>query len=216
MEAPLLPKRICGIQGNKEKWDIMFRQKRVVSVCTAAAAAISAFDRIEAEDYSSMSGVVIGGEGTDTKNVGYIENGDYLVFRNVDFGDAHKNLYADRTPGYVFGYGGDWGDRPNDNSFCQNGLVSADRDPQPELAEVKYQYQNFWFSADAAQISARKVSVYNESNFTNLNEYDVTWTLLRNGIQISSGTVTGTDVAPKQRKELSVCEGCSIRLKKEI
>ena len=42
MEAPLLPKRICGIQGNKEKWDIMFRQKRVVSVCTAAAAAISA------------------------------------------------------------------------------------------------------------------------------------------------------------------------------
>ena len=42
MEAPLLPKRICGILGNKEKWDFMFRQKRVVSACTAAAAAISA------------------------------------------------------------------------------------------------------------------------------------------------------------------------------
>jgi len=48
----------------------------------------SAFDRIEAEDYTSMSGVVIGGEGTGIKNVGYIENGDYLVFQNVDFGDG--------------------------------------------------------------------------------------------------------------------------------
>ena len=118
--------------------------------------------------------------------------------------DAHKNLYADRTPGYFFGYGGDWGDRPNDNSFCQNGLVSADRDPQPELAEVKYQYQNFWFSGDASQVSNRKVSVYNESNFTNLNEYDVEWTLLRNGIKISSGKVADVNVAPKQRAELSV------------
>ncbi|HAG13845.1 MAG TPA: glycoside hydrolase family 2, partial [Ruminococcus sp.] len=49
---------------------------------------------------------------------------------------AHKNLYADESKGCYFAYGGDWGDRPNDNSFCENGLVSPDRTPQPELAEV--------------------------------------------------------------------------------
>ncbi len=117
---------------------------------------------------------------------------------------AHKNLYSELSPGHYFGYGGDWGDRPNDGSFCENGIVSPDRTPQPELAEVKYQYQNFWFSADASQIMDRKVSVFNESSFTNLNEYDVRWTLLRNGIAISSGDAEDIDVAPKARGQITV------------
>ncbi|MBQ8922259.1 MAG: DUF4981 domain-containing protein [Oscillospiraceae bacterium] len=109
---------------------------------------------------------------------------------------AHKNLYADRSPGYYFAYGGDWGDKPNDNSFCENGIVSPDRTPQPECEEVKFQYQNFWFSADSDRIANRKVSVYNENNFTNLNEFDVVWTLLKNGIKISSGKAADCNVGP--------------------
>ena len=70
----------------------MAEQAGLTAGTTAEIQAISAFDRIEAEDYSSMSGVVIGGEGTDTRNVGYIENGDYLVFKNVDFGDGAKSV----------------------------------------------------------------------------------------------------------------------------
>ena len=117
---------------------------------------------------------------------------------------AHKNLYADRSSGSFFAYGGDWGDKPNDNSFCENGLVSPDRTPQPELEEVKYQYQNFWFTADASQIANREVSVYNESNFTNLDEYDVEWALLKNGMQISSGKAENTSVAPLTRGTITV------------
>ncbi|MCR4644418.1 MAG: DUF4981 domain-containing protein [Oscillospiraceae bacterium] len=118
--------------------------------------------------------------------------------------DAHKNLYADRSPGKYFAYGGDWGDRPNDGSFCENGLISPDRTPQPELQEVKYQYQNFWFSADASQLAKGEVSVYNENNFRNLNEYEVTWSLLKNGVAIQSGTVKNPDVAPLTRGTISV------------
>ena len=81
---------------------------------------------------------------------------------------AHQNLYKEEMEGKFFGYGGDWGDKPNDNSFCQNGVVSADRNPQPELYEVKFQYQNLWFSADIADLDAGKVKVYNENNFTNI------------------------------------------------
>lgn len=117
---------------------------------------------------------------------------------------AHQNLYEDEMDGKFFGYGGDWGDRPNDNSFCQNGVISADRNPQPELHEVKFQYQNLWFSADISDLDARKVKVYNENNFTNVNEYDLTWELLENGIVIESGVVEGADVAPQTTGTINV------------
>lgn len=109
---------------------------------------------------------------------------------------AHQNLYAEEMEGKFFGYGGDWGDRPNDNSFCQNGVVSADRTPQPELYEFKYQHQGFWFSADMEDLLSGNISVYNEYGFSNLNEFDVVWELVENGEVIDEGTVSNTNVAP--------------------
>ncbi|WP_294752096.1 glycoside hydrolase family 2 TIM barrel-domain containing protein [uncultured Ruminococcus sp.] len=117
---------------------------------------------------------------------------------------AKTNLYSEEAKGRYYGYGGDWGDWPNDNSFCENGLISPDRTPQPELAEVKYQYQSFWFSADASQLDKQEVSVYNENNFLNLSDFDVTWTLLKNGIAVKSGTVEDADVAPLTRGTVKV------------
>ncbi|ORX49600.1 hypothetical protein BCR36DRAFT_370624 [Piromyces finnis] len=76
--------------------------------------------------------------------------------------------------------------------------------PQPELAEVKFQYQSFWFSADASQLDNQEVSVYNENNFLNINEFDVTWTLLKNGIAINSGKVKNANVAPLSKGTLKV------------
>ncbi|MBP0987622.1 MAG: carbohydrate-binding protein, partial [Oscillospiraceae bacterium] len=61
---------------------------------TAEIPPFSAFDKIEAEDYSAMSGVLIGDSETTGKDVGYIEDGDYLVFKNVDFGDGAKSVTA--------------------------------------------------------------------------------------------------------------------------
>ena len=114
------------------------------------------------------------------------------------------NLYKDEIKGKFYGYGGDWGDRPNDNSFCENGLVSPDRNPQPELMEVKNQYKNYWFSADVDDLDAKKVNVYNESSFTNLNEYNVTWEVLENGIVVNTGTVQNVDVKPQTHGSISV------------
>jgi len=117
---------------------------------------------------------------------------------------AKTNLYANEIKGKFFGYGGDWGDWPNDNSFCVNGLISPDRTPQPELAEVKYQYQSFWFSADGAQLDNQEVSVYNENNFLNINDFDVTWSVLKNGIEVSKGTVQSANVAPLTKGTIKV------------
>ncbi|MBP5581097.1 MAG: DUF4981 domain-containing protein, partial [Ruminococcus sp.] len=117
---------------------------------------------------------------------------------------AHKKLYSDEIKGKYYGYGGDWGDWPNDNSFCENGLISPDRNPQPELAEVKYQYQNFWFSADASQLAKNEISVYNENNFADLSDFDVSWSLLKNGISISSGTIDDAQAKPLSNNTLKV------------
>lgn len=124
---------------------------------------------------------------------------DYYALDN-----AHANLYKDKAAGKFYGYGGDWGDYPNDNSFCANGVLNADRTPQPELMELKYQYQNYWFSADISDLDARKVNVYNESSFTNLNQYDVTWELLENGLVIDKGTAKNVDVAPQKTAQIDV------------
>ncbi|MCR5306262.1 MAG: DUF4981 domain-containing protein [Oscillospiraceae bacterium] len=117
---------------------------------------------------------------------------------------ARKNLYKDLTPGHYFAYGGDWGDNPNDNSFCENGLIFPDRTPQPELQEVRYQYQNFWITASAEDIANRKVTVFNEYSFSNLNEFDLKWTVLKNGIPAVSGIADPADVAPRSRGTAAV------------
>jgi beta-galactosidase len=117
---------------------------------------------------------------------------------------ARKNLYKEESKGKFFGYGGDWGDSPNDGSFCENGLISPDRTPQPELAEVNYQYQSFWFSADSAQLANHEVTVYNENNFRNLSDFDLVWKLLKNGVAVDSGTIEDADVAPLTKGKVSI------------
>lgn len=133
----------------------------------------------------------------EAKSIGW----DYY---STESAKNNTNLYQDEIEGKFYGYGGDWGDKPNDNSFCENGLVSPDRNPQPELMEVKYQYQNYWMSAEVEDLDLRQVNVYNESNFTNLNTYDVTWEVLENGKVIDSGTVENPDVAPQTTGTIDV------------
>lgn len=117
---------------------------------------------------------------------------------------AHKNLYSEEIKGKFYGYGGDWGDNPNDNSFCQNGIVSPDRDPQPEIAEVKYQYQNFWFRNIGSQLKNHEISVYNENNFNDLSKYRVTWKLSKNGIKIDGGVIENASCAPLSQSTLKI------------
>lgn len=117
---------------------------------------------------------------------------------------AHKNLYQEESKGKFYGYGGDWGDSPNDGSFCENGLISPDRTPQPELAEVKFQYQNFWFSATAAQLANNEVSVKNEYDFLDLSDFTLKWELLKNGIAIDSGIVENASAAPQKTSTIKV------------
>lgn len=101
---------------------------------------------------------------------------------------AHKSGMYDNK-GHFYAYGGDNGETYHAGTFCQNGLVSPDRDVQPELYEVKYQYQNFWFSAGIEELSKEQISVKNESAFKNLSDYELVWELKENDTVLGSGEI---------------------------
>jgi beta-galactosidase len=81
-----------------------------------------------------------------------------------------------------WGYGGDFGSEnfTNDENFCANGVVAADRTPHPGLYEVKKVYQSILF--EAVDIRAGKFAVKNEYNFTSLNEFACKAVLSKNGV----------------------------------
>lgn len=109
------------------------------------------------------------------------------------------------TPdGRVFyAYGGDLGGYhlQNDENFCANGLVAADRTPHPGLYEVKKVYQNILFKAkDAAK---GLITVQNLFDFTNLDQYLFRWELYRNGKKAGEGTFD-VNLAPHQQRDVQL------------
>jgi beta-galactosidase len=99
-------------------------------------------------------------------------------------------------------YGGDFGDEPNDDNFCTNGLVLPDRTPHPGLAEVKKSYQNI--GTDAADLAAGKVRIHNKFNFRDLSFVRGTWVLEENGKAIESGPVPAIAIGPGETKEVAL------------
>ena len=65
-------------------------------------------------------------------------------------------------------YGGDFGDKPNDGSFCINGLLAPDRTPHPHYYEVQHVYQPLQF-----MLEGENIRIINRDNFTDPSEYDI-------------------------------------------
>ncbi len=92
-----------------------------------------------------------------------------------DFADQSiKRVGVDGTVEWT--YGGDWGDKPNDGNFAFNGIVRADRSPNPALYEVKKVYQNIDFA-----LSGEYAEIKNNYLFTNLNKFALVFELTIGG-----------------------------------
>ncbi len=117
--------------------------------------------------------------------------------------DYYGETGHEALAGQYLAYGGDWGDVINSGNFCQNGVVSADRTPQPELQEIKYVHQPLWFTATQKQLSRGEVTIYNEKVFTGTDDYDLHWELIEDGAVIGSGTMTAA-VGAGETKTLTV------------
>lgn len=82
-------------------------------------------------------------------------------------------------------YGGDFGDTPNDNNFCCNGLIQADRTLHPGLIEYKKVLEPV--RVTPIDPAAGRFAVENRYFFSDLSHLAVKWDVEVEGLRIASG-----------------------------
>lgn len=114
-----------------------------------------------------------------------------------------QGLYKETEDGIPFwAYGGDFGDTPNDNNFCMNGLVFPDRSKQPALEEVKKVHQ--FIKVKALNLETGSISVKNTYAFIDLNFLSLQWQLLRAGEMVQEGNMDLPNILPGEEAELTL------------
>ncbi|APD06357.1 beta-galactosidase [Flavobacteriaceae bacterium UJ101] len=101
-------------------------------------------------------------------------------------------------------YGGDLGgkDLVNAKNFCLNGIVNPDRTPHPALKEVKKVYQYIKFTNFNKKTS--QITIFNGYGFTNLNQFDLYYTIQENGKIIEKHTIPTISLEPSESKTISI------------
>ncbi len=103
----------------------------------------------------------------------------------------------------IYAYGGDFNRfDASDQNFCDNGLISPDRVPNPHMYEVGYYYQNIWTTL--ADLDKGTINIYNEYFFRDLSAYYLDWQLLADGRAVRSGRVENLNVAPGETAEIAL------------
>ncbi len=81
-------------------------------------------------------------------------------------------------------YGGDFGDRPNDNNFNTNGILLGDRTWTPKVQEVKHVFRYVFLD-----ILENGIRVTNKRLFTSPDDCEILWEMLLDGKPVRSGTL---------------------------
>jgi beta-galactosidase len=122
-----------------------------------------------------------------------------------DWIDQSMYYYDKKTGERFFAYGGDFGDKPNDGTFVNNGLIFADRTEKPQYREVKKVYQNV--GVKALDIQKGEIEIFNKNYFVSLEDYDIQWSLYEDGVEIErSSAFIGpkNSIGPRQKQIVRV------------
>ncbi len=84
--------------------------------------------------------------------------------------------------------------------FCANGIIGADRNPHPQIVEVKHGYQNIGITAK--DIKNGEFTIKNKFLFTNLSDFNCKWVIKAEGKEVLNGTIGKIDCAPLEEKEI--------------
>lgn len=139
---PMIAREYAHAMGNsmgnlKEYWDVIYADS---SICGAAI-----WDWVD-------QGVAMP-----------IDNGKLKIDNN---GSRNALFGTPRTPELTkhddefWAYGGDFGDKPNDDNFLINGIVGPDRKPNPHFYEVQYVYQPIHFSYENGEVKKWSVDPF--------------------------------------------------------
>lgn len=95
-------------------------------------------------------------------------------------------------------YGGEFGgdDVRSDNNFCINGIINADRTVHPAYWEVKKVYQ--YMGVKAVDLDNGEIELINKYHFLNLNNFNLTWSIMADGEIIAQENRGAVDLPPQQ------------------
>ena len=112
----------------------------------------------------------------------------------------HGMLVEDDEGNSFYAYGGDFGDEPNDNNFCIDGLNYPDRTPHTGLIEYKHVIAPVKFAWKDQKNGVLEIE--NRFAFINLDEFDGVWQLMKDGECVQRGRLDLTGIAPYGKKEI--------------
>ncbi|MFY0715315.1 DUF4981 domain-containing protein [Seonamhaeicola sp. NFXS20] len=116
-----------------------------------------------------------------------------------------QSIYKTREDGTrILAYGGDFGPEHvlSDNNFLNNGMFNPERNPNPHAFEVKNTLQNILTSwSDKKNVT---INVFNEFFFKNLDNVQLQWQLVLDGVPSVSGKIESLEIEPQSKKEYTL------------
>lgn len=111
----------------------------------------------------------------------YIENQSVRQIGGCIWDWVDQGITPKGYPEGWFGFGGSFGDKPNDNEFCLNGIVTPDRKITPKLLEVKSIYQYI-----KMKLSGHILILDNRYADYDLNEFALKYEVVKDGKVVKS------------------------------
>ncbi len=119
-----------------------------------------------------------------------------FIWEWCDHGILDKN--ENGTP--IFAYGSDYPADYQDENFCIDGVVLPDRKETAKLAEVKTGYQ--YIQAELLSADTGLIRIKNEYSYTDLKEFNMEWSLEKNGCVLNHGIYTNLCAAPGEYEDI--------------
>ncbi|MDR3263001.1 MAG: DUF4981 domain-containing protein [Clostridiales bacterium] len=113
----------------------------------------------------------------------------------------HAAEHTEENAKYKYTYGGDHAEEKHDGNFCVDGLFYPDRRPHTGALNMKAVYRPLMISADETQNGAYIMT--NNNRFLSSGYIDVTWKLLKNGIETARGKID-VDIPPEESIKITV------------
>ena len=113
-------------------------------------------------------------------------------------------LWNKRNPNHpILAFGGGFGEYPNDHYFIHKGVVAWDRKTiKPHYPEMKKAFQ--WISTELTDPSIGEIKIKNKFQFISLDDFDASWSLSENGIEIDKGSFQIPRIGPRRDRWITI------------
>lgn len=109
---------------------------------------------------------------------------------------------TDEKGRFFWKMGGDYGPNPGGDIEFGDGLIHADRRPNPHFFEMRKVYQPIRF--EAMDLARGEITLINRQDFSDLNSFQLSWRLLEDGVVVAQGDLENPAISPHERGPLHV------------